>query len=283
MDYIEIINDSIEYIESNLESPITIDELSGRYYISRYYFYRMFRALTNKTVKEYMDERRLTEAAKRIRTTDQNIIDIAFDLGFESHEVFSRSFKRHFSITPVKYRNSYITIPMFEKIVVVERDFKNLNSDLVVDYKIKHLGPLSLVGWSMEFNPNNPEEIEKTSSVVAGFVNKYVAPENLDTLYNITRTDTVSGENISYFTGYHAKHGNPGGELCGIEISESDYAVFKYYGGMQDIHNTVFEDICKVLAVSGISHTKIDIDFIEIYPHDFFKNHGFYIYVPITG
>jgi AraC family transcriptional regulator len=84
MNYIEMVNDSLEYLETKLQRPVTLDELAEKYYISRYHFYRIFRAITNMTLKEYTLRRRLSEAAKQIKSTPKNIIDIGFEFGFES-------------------------------------------------------------------------------------------------------------------------------------------------------------------------------------------------------
>ena len=54
MNYIEIVNDAIQYIESNLHRNLSLEELVSRYYISPTYFHRIFRAVTNHTVKSYI-------------------------------------------------------------------------------------------------------------------------------------------------------------------------------------------------------------------------------------
>ncbi|MHB1044348.1 MAG: hypothetical protein ACYC0Q_16180 [Eubacteriales bacterium] len=44
MNYIEIVTDVIQYIESNLHRKLCLEELASRYYISPMHFYRIFRA-----------------------------------------------------------------------------------------------------------------------------------------------------------------------------------------------------------------------------------------------
>ena len=62
MNYIKIVNDAIQYIESNLHRNLSLDELASRYYYSPMHFYRIFRAVTDKTVKSYILERKLSES-----------------------------------------------------------------------------------------------------------------------------------------------------------------------------------------------------------------------------
>ena len=100
MNYFNVINDSIEFIESEIKNSISLDQLSERANISKYHLIRIFKALTGKTPKEYIDERKLTEAMKLIENHGWNIAEAAFEYGFESHEVFSRRFKNVYGLKP---------------------------------------------------------------------------------------------------------------------------------------------------------------------------------------
>ncbi|MEQ1856696.1 MAG: AraC family transcriptional regulator [Longimicrobiales bacterium] len=71
---------------------------------SPFHFQRTFRAHTGETPKQYGQRLRLERAAALLLTTDQSILGVALDSGFESHEVFLRAFKRKFSLTPSAYR-----------------------------------------------------------------------------------------------------------------------------------------------------------------------------------
>lgn len=116
MDYIEMVDDATHYIENNLDKDITLDQLAERYYISKYYFFRIFKTVTNKTLKVYMDERKLIAAAKEIKETDKKVKDIAAKYAYGSPETFTRRFKRFFGVTPTEYRNEAIEI-MLQSII----------------------------------------------------------------------------------------------------------------------------------------------------------------------
>ena len=92
MNYFRMINETIEFIEDNLNRNIAVDELAKCNYISKFYFTRIFKALTEKNIKEYIDGRKMSEAAKRLKMSSGRIIDVALDYGFESHETFTRKF-----------------------------------------------------------------------------------------------------------------------------------------------------------------------------------------------
>jgi AraC family transcriptional regulator len=103
-DYTARIQAIIDYIEEHLSQELTLVGLAKRACFSEYHFHRVFLAYVGESVMEYIRKRRLTEAAHALAHTDQRIVDIAFDHGFQSHETFSRAFKRCFSMTPGEYR-----------------------------------------------------------------------------------------------------------------------------------------------------------------------------------
>jgi len=63
----------------------------------------MFNEVTGKTPGEYIRALRLTRAAEELRDSGGKIIDVAFASGFDSHDGFTRAFKRQFNITPERY------------------------------------------------------------------------------------------------------------------------------------------------------------------------------------
>ena len=66
LETIKLLNNAIEYIESNLYTTLDIDDISKVAYSSRYHFQRLFYALTQLTVTEYIRNRRLSLAAEEL-------------------------------------------------------------------------------------------------------------------------------------------------------------------------------------------------------------------------
>ena len=99
MNYIEIVSDAIHYIESNLHRKLCLGELASRYFVSPMHFYRIFRAVTNQTIKSYILGRRLSKAAIALRNTDSKVVDVALQYGFNSQEQFTRNFLKMFHVT----------------------------------------------------------------------------------------------------------------------------------------------------------------------------------------
>ncbi|MCL9779895.1 AraC family transcriptional regulator [Vibrio sp. S4M6] len=97
---------SIDYIEKNMYRPIDVHSIARASHYSTYHFSRIFRALVGDSPKEYLRKRRLTLAADRLLKTTDPILDIALDCQFESHEAFTRAFKKLFGLVPDKYRSN---------------------------------------------------------------------------------------------------------------------------------------------------------------------------------
>jgi AraC-like DNA-binding protein len=92
------------YILAHLDEEITLDDLAGAVNYSKFHIIRVFKELTHLTPQAYIRAMRLTRAAENLRVSDQNVVDVALQSGFDSHEGFSRAFARQFGLTPQKYR-----------------------------------------------------------------------------------------------------------------------------------------------------------------------------------
>ena len=92
------------YIESHLARPLTLDEISAMAGISRFHMVRAFAAATGFSVMRYVRARRLTEAARTLAAGAPDILQVALDADYGSHEAFTRAFRDHFGHTPESVR-----------------------------------------------------------------------------------------------------------------------------------------------------------------------------------
>ena len=81
-----------------------LDQLAARAGWSPFHLHRAFRAMVRETPKQYALRLQLQQAATRLVSSDDSILDVALEVGFNSHEVFTRAFRRHFGVTPGAYR-----------------------------------------------------------------------------------------------------------------------------------------------------------------------------------
>jgi len=99
---------SIDYIRS-LEAQetapnVTLDELAEVAGLSKYHFLRQFSQVVGITPGAYLRTLRLCHAARKLRTSDMPILEVALSVGFADHPSFSRAFARHMGMTPSEYQ-----------------------------------------------------------------------------------------------------------------------------------------------------------------------------------
>jgi AraC family transcriptional regulator len=92
------------HIQANLDEDLSLSALAKRVRLSPFHFHRLFRSAVGETLKQYTQRLRLERAANRLVMHEGTILDVALDSGFQSHETFSREFKRRFQVTPRGYR-----------------------------------------------------------------------------------------------------------------------------------------------------------------------------------
>ena len=83
---------------------LTLRALASRLGYSEYYVSRKFKAISGLSFREYLRGRRLAFALKALRDSHADILSIALDHGFSSHEAFTRAFRGLYGITPSEYR-----------------------------------------------------------------------------------------------------------------------------------------------------------------------------------
>ncbi|MCA9310785.1 MAG: helix-turn-helix transcriptional regulator, partial [Phycisphaerales bacterium] len=93
-------------LEARLDEDVPLEEAAAASSYSMFHFHRLFRGLIGETVREHVRRLRLERAAFRLVHTTDDILPIALDAGYETHESFSRAFKAHFGEPPSAYRAS---------------------------------------------------------------------------------------------------------------------------------------------------------------------------------
>ena len=106
-DHIEFLGDtaSNEKVNRHLTEDITIDDLSARFYISRYYLMHTFREQTGYTIGSYLLTKRLF-LAKELIADGRPITDVCYACGFKNYSTFSRAYKKSFGESPREFRQS---------------------------------------------------------------------------------------------------------------------------------------------------------------------------------
>src|SRR3954462_12079715 len=88
------------FIESHLADELTLDGIASVAGISRFHMVRAFAAATGLSVMRYVRVRRLSEAARALAKGAPDILTLALEADYGSHEAFPRAFRHHFGISP---------------------------------------------------------------------------------------------------------------------------------------------------------------------------------------
>jgi AraC family transcriptional regulator len=92
------------FIESHFASEVTLGDVAKAGGVSRFHMTRAFAAATGASIMRYVRGRRLSEAAKTLSNGAPDILSVALDAGYGSHEAFTRAFRDQFGVTPETIR-----------------------------------------------------------------------------------------------------------------------------------------------------------------------------------
>lgn len=95
------------HVQNSYAQNITIKQAAALCGFSESHFMKLFKELTGMSFTAYLVNYRLELSAKQLIETDQKIIDIATNCGFNNHSYFTRAFLKKYNLTPAKYRRTF--------------------------------------------------------------------------------------------------------------------------------------------------------------------------------
>lgn len=103
----QFISDLKNIILNNLSNPtINGDYLGKQIGLSRMQLYRKLKALTDKTITQFIKEIRLAESLTLLKQQEMNVSEVAYTVGFNTPTQFSKAFKKKFGIAPSKVKKA---------------------------------------------------------------------------------------------------------------------------------------------------------------------------------
>jgi len=100
---VQQIKATIEYIESNYNQPITLNDLARTSGLSPKYFCRYFRMIVKRTPIDYLNYYRIERACYLLEQHAYSVTEIAYDCGFNDISYFIRCFRKYKATTPYQY------------------------------------------------------------------------------------------------------------------------------------------------------------------------------------
>lgn len=94
----------IKYVENHYAEKITIAEIADVVGFSESHFMRYFKDIMNTSFIEYLKDYRLAMAARLLQASEDSILEVSQEVGFENLSYFNRAFKKKYGVTPSQYR-----------------------------------------------------------------------------------------------------------------------------------------------------------------------------------
>ena len=98
------IGDAIAYIETSFEKKIELEDLAQKAHLSKRHFQRVFQECVGSSPVEHLLRVRIRKAAELLQQTDLPITEIAFHVGFNDSNYFSRQFRAIMNQSPRQYK-----------------------------------------------------------------------------------------------------------------------------------------------------------------------------------
>jgi AraC family transcriptional regulator len=266
------------FIESHLASELTLDEISEIAGVSRFHLVRAFAAATGVSVMRYVRARRLSEAARALASGAPDILDVALDADYGSHEAFTRAFRDHFGLTPETVRSLACLddLKLQEPIQMNSSPMENLDPP-----RFETAKPLLVAGVGERYSQENgagiPSQWQRFQQSVDDIPHRignvaYGVCCNGDDTGNF---DYIAGVEVSDFSDLPRP-------FFRVRIPEQRYAVFTHRDHVSTVRRTFNTIWNQWLPASGLKAA--DAPIFERYDENFDPltgNGGFELWIPV--
>jgi AraC family transcriptional regulator len=221
-------------IERNSERNLTLSSIAEACGVSRSHLAYAFGSATGLPVVKYLRARRLTEAARKLASGAPDILAIALDAGYGSHEAFTRAFREQFGVTPESVRDRRGTDGLA---LVQPPELKTKADHRLEPPRFVEAECIRVIGLS------EPCSFETTIGIPAQwqrFMAYYEAiPDKVDSIpLGVSHAPDDDGQ-FRYLCGVQvARFNGSAKELLRLEIAPRTYAVFQHRGHVSALTQT---------------------------------------------
>lgn len=222
------------YVEGHSRAPIALEDIAAACHVSPFHLTRAFAATTGRSLMRYVRARRLSEAARQLAGGADDILAVALDSGYGSHEAFTRAFREQFSMTPeqVRAQGHCHNIPIMEAIA--------MNSNPAIELappRFEKLPERMLAGLTERYNCESPAGIPsqwQRFTPYLGTIRGQVGQLAYGVIYNFDKEG-----NFDYLCGVEIKGSvELPGELTTLTVPAREYAIFLHRGHVAGVRST---------------------------------------------
>lgn len=264
--YTRTMNNVIDHIEQRITQQLTLQSISRKFYLSEFHFSRLFKMIVGTSLKQYILGRKLALAADLLLDPQKTVTDIAYELGFEYPETFSRDFKKWFGVSPLGYRTGHHDIMPMPKASVVERDIANYKGTLALKETYIHLETTQLYGCFMEADENAAGFNDSLQAAGVDFLTDRRYTDTLadDCFYSVVNCHGDDSGLYTVFFGGQPK--TPGANGLEIRVIPAGwYASFSYHGGLLDMRTTFNHDFYRWMLAKEVEPCPNGIGMLNIF------------------
>lgn len=274
-----LVDRAIWQVETGLHHPLSLSDLSEKCAVSPYHLSRTFRSATGVSPMTYLRARRLSVAARALALGQRDILSIALDAQYGSHEAFTRAFASYFGCLPSSVREARST----DNLALMEP--LKMEKSLLVDVaapQMRDRDAFQVVGLSVQCSF---EDVSAIPEIWGAFNEREaeIASAISGVAYGVCCDADGSGR-FRYVAGVEAEVGAEiPPDMDTVAIPANRYAVFTHSGHISDLPKTVYTIWNKALPDSEIEPAKA-ADF-ELYDSRFNPSNGrgeVEIWIPIV-
>lgn len=259
----DAIGKALWYLESHSARPVTLDELAEVSGLSRFHLSRTFTVMVGRSPTAYLRARRLTEAARSLADGAPDILPVALEAGYGSHEAFTRAFRDQFGVTPEEVRARRST----HNLMLVEPpQMTNAPNATLPEPAIKEAGPLFIVGMRQRFTHETRGAIPALWQRFVQHIG-HIPNEKPQATFGVVLASGEDEENgFDYMAGIGVSSLDdlPEG-LSGLRLPRRPYAVFHHSGHVSTIGATCGAVFGTWLPGSGRELAEGPLQLIEVY------------------
>jgi AraC family transcriptional regulator len=244
-------------MERNSERSLTLNTIADACGVSRSHLAFAFGTATGLPVMKYLRARRLSDAARALADGAPDILAIALDAGYGSHEAFTRAFREQFAVTPetVRDRRSIDGLALVGSLGLKTKAGNRLEPPRLVEQDVVRVVGLS-EACSFDTTIRIPAQWQRFMTFYEAIADK------LDRIpLGVTHNGDEEGQFRYICAVQVARFGDSPKELLKLEIAPRTYAVFEHRGHASAIPETYFAIWNEALPALG--HTVADAPILE--------------------
>ncbi|EPG72505.1 GyrI-like small molecule binding domain protein [Leptospira fainei serovar Hurstbridge str. BUT 6] len=276
----DFVQKALWFVESHKRDTISLEEIADVCGVSPFHLTRTFATAMGVSLMRYVRARRLSEAARQLALGNKDILYLALDVGYGSHEAFTRAFRDQFALTPeqIRAQGHLNNITLTEPITMNAVPISNMDPP-----RFETLKPRVFVGLVERYDCESPGGIPDQWQRFSPYIGN-IPGQVGDTAYGINFNFDKDG-NFEHMSGVEVNELSsiPKG-LNTLRIPAQRYAVFSHKDHIAGIRASFVAIWNKLLPESGVK--AVEGPNFECYGREFNPKTGLgglEIWIPIEG